>query len=69
VPDYREGGREDTFLDEAYLAESHRGRGVWLELGSGVLMIATAAGSLLLSRREPEPERPSRRAAAEGSAA
>ena len=55
-------------IGEAYEATAHRGTGLWLELGAGVLMIASGVGSFVLLRR-PEPEPRSRRTAAEGSAA
>jgi hypothetical protein len=57
-------------IGEAYEATAHKGAGLWLELGAGVLMIGAGVGSLLSLRRpEPEPEPRSRRTAAEGSAA
>ena len=57
-------------IGEAYEATAHKGTGLWLELGAGVLMIASGVGSfVLLKRLEPERERRSRRTAAEGSAA
>jgi hypothetical protein len=46
-------------IGEAYQATAHKGTGLWLELGSGVLAIAAGAGSLTLLRR-PEPAAPSR---------
>ncbi|HEX8741542.1 MAG TPA: hypothetical protein VF712_00265 [Thermoleophilaceae bacterium] len=58
-------------IGEAYEATAHRGAGLWLELASGVLMVGSGVGSLLLLRRreeEPEPRHRSRRAATEGSA-
>jgi hypothetical protein len=43
-------------IGEAYEATAHKGTGLWLELGAGVLMIGSGVGSLLLLRRaEPEP--------------
>jgi hypothetical protein len=57
-------------IGEAYEATAHKGSGLWLELGAGVLLIGAGVGSfVLLRRQEPEPERRSRRAAAESSAA
>ena len=58
-------------IGEAYEATAHKGAGLWLELGAGVLMVGSGAGSLALLRRRPdaEPERRPRRAAEEGSAA
>ena len=57
-------------IGEAYEATAHKGSGLWLELGAGILMIGSGVGSFVLLRRpEPEPERGSRGAAAESSAA
>ena len=55
-------------IGEAYEATAHKGTGLWLELGSGALMIASGVGTFMLLRR-PETEPGPRRESAEGSAA
>ncbi|HEX8647763.1 MAG TPA: hypothetical protein VF715_12745 [Thermoleophilaceae bacterium] len=56
-------------IGEAYEATAHKGAGLWLELASGVLMVGTGIGSLVMLRRpEPEPEGHGSGSAAEGSA-
>ena len=47
-------------IGEAYEATAHKGTGLWLELGAGVLMVGSGVGSLLLLRRRPEAEPRSR---------
>ena len=56
--------KKTGLIGEAYEATAHKGTGLWLELGSGVLMIAAGVGSLVLLR-PPEPE-PRRRRRPEG---
>ena len=68
--DYPQGGKTGGFGDDYAQARADRGSGLWLELGGGALMVACGVGSLVLLRREPEPEPGgSRRGAAETSAA
>lgn len=55
-------------IGEAYEATAHKGAGLWLELASGVLMVGTGIGALVMLRR-PEPEPRARGSTAEGSAA
>jgi hypothetical protein len=64
ISDYPQGGKTGGIGDEYAEARAERGSGVWLELGAGLLMVGTGAGSLLLLRR-PEPERRPRRGAAD----
>jgi hypothetical protein len=54
-------------IGEAYEATAHKGTGLWLELGAGVLMVGSGVGSLLLLRRRPDAE-PRSRGSGSGSA-
>jgi hypothetical protein len=70
ISDYPQGGKTGGFGADYAQARADRGTGLWLELGSGALMVGTGVGALLLSRRRPEAEpRRSREGAAEGSTA
>ena len=57
--------RKTGLIGEAYEATAHKGSGLWLELASGVLLVGSGVGSLLLLRRREEPERRSRRGSAD----
>lgn len=43
-------------IGEAYEATAHKGAGLWLELASGVLLVAVGIAALLLLLRSPPPE-------------
>jgi len=49
--------KKTGLIGEAYEATAHKGTGLWLELGSGLLAIASGAGSLVLLRRPDAPAR------------
>ena len=45
-------------IGEAYEATAHKGTGLWLELASGVLLVATGLAALFLLPRTASKERP-----------
>ena len=67
--DYPQGGKTGGFGADYAEARADRGAGLWLELGSGALMVGVGVAALLLLRSPPEAEPRRPREAAESSAA